>query len=129
MLDITTYESEEHAGINVTRFALALGRGVTPFTNRQCAATLMAKRGTNVFAIRAKEVPLEDGNAQRSKFSRKTLRALSSTNPRREGTKGHRSYQLILKAGGEMPYSIYKLQGGRPNDLQWDLDHGHVELI
>lgn len=47
------------------------------------------------------------------------------TNPRREGTHGHKSFSLI-KDG--MTHEQYIAAGGRNNDLQWDIDHGYVEV-
>ena len=120
--------SEEFPGVTVTRFATALARGVMPFSNQQCAATLQAQRGSGV-VIRTNMPLPEDGNTQRSKFHSRMIRAMCTSNPRREGTKGHKSYELVLKAGGELDYALYKLQGGRPNDLQWDIDHGYAELV
>lgn len=129
MLTTIIRPSEEFPGVMVTRFATALARGVAPFSNQQCAATIKAQRAMDAPVIRT-NLPLPvDGNAQRSKFNRKIIRALCAANPRREGTKGHKSYALLLKAGGDLDYALYKLQGGRPNDLQWDLDHGYAEII
>lgn len=48
-----------------------------------------------------------------------------AANPRREGTHGHKSYELI-KDG--MSYEDYIAAGGRNNDLRYDLDHGFVVL-
>lgn len=49
---------------------------------------------------------------------------LVKENPRREGTHGHKSFNL-LKDG--MTYDEYIAAGGRNNDLRWDIDHGWVE--
>lgn len=46
-------------------------------------------------------------------------------NPRKEGTHGWNSWNLI-KDG--MTVEAYLQAGGRNNDLRWDIDHGWVEL-
>lgn len=54
--------------------------------------------------------------------------ALEPTNPRKPNTHGHRSYQILLDAGGEMTLGQYLDLGGRRNDLNWDIAHGWAEL-
>ena len=48
-----------------------------------------------------------------------------SDNPRREGTFGYKSFQLI-KSG--MTVEQFVKKGGRLRDLHWDVDHEYVEL-
>lgn len=76
----------------------------------------------------------ENGGAEsetrgrKSKFTGKFIYRLpeyKDTNPRREGTHGHKSFSLI-KDG--MAYEAYIEAGGRPNDLNWDVDKGYVEV-
>jgi hypothetical protein len=129
MFDKIIIDVTEEDGLQVTRYKTMLARGLTAFSNQQCAATLMAKNGSSPYITRASHSLPQDGNTQRSKFFGKTIRALQSDNPRREGTKGHKSYQILLAWGGCVSYDIYRLQGGRPNDLQWDLDHGYAEIV
>lgn len=52
---------------------------------------------------------------------------LVEENPRKKGTHGFRSFQILLD-GGEMSVAEYILRGGRRNDLAWDLDHGWVQV-
>jgi hypothetical protein len=61
----------------------------------------------------------------KSKFSGKFLYKLVDKNPRREGTWGYRSWELI-KDG--MSYEAYKAAGGRNNDLQWDIDRKRIQM-
>lgn len=61
----------------------------------------------------------------RSGFSGKKLYKKVDGNPRREGTWGWKSFNLI-KDG--MTYEQYKAGGGRNNDLTWDIEHGFVEV-
>lgn len=46
-------------------------------------------------------------------------------NPRREGTHGHKSMQIILDNPG-ISYEEFIAQGGRAQDLRWDMLHGTV---
>jgi hypothetical protein len=48
-------------------------------------------------------------------------------NPRRAGTFGHKSHQLIIQRPG-IAYRDYKKEGGRNNDLKWDWDRGWVVI-
>jgi hypothetical protein len=51
-----------------------------------------------------------------------------TTNPRREGTKGHASFLLLLDSPDGLKYEDYLAAGGRRVDLAWDLIHGNVEV-
>lgn len=48
-------------------------------------------------------------------------------NPRRVNTHGYNSFELIPNKGGIL-YEDYIAQGGRNNDLRYDLEHGFVQL-
>lgn len=50
-------------------------------------------------------------------------------NPRRAGSHGFRSLQIIIDAGDfGIKTEDYVKAGGRMNDLHWDVDHGNVEV-
>ena len=66
-----------------------------------------------------------DGAARVSKLNGKKLTASTQENPRREGTHGHKSMQLILDNPG-ITYEKFIELGGRANDLRWDMDHNNV---
>jgi hypothetical protein len=57
-------------------------------------------------------------------------RLLSTTmaNPRKIGTIGWRSMQIIIQRP-EIILEAYLAMGGRMNDLRWDLERGHVVVI
>ena len=57
----------------------------------------------------------------------KHIYPLVKGNPRREGGHGHRSMGIILDKPG-LSYEAYIEAGGRPQDLQWDLDRKWVEI-
>ena len=51
-------------------------------------------------------------------------------NPRREGTWGERSYNIVLETPYNwISYEDYKRAGGRNNDLKWDYDHDFVDIV
>ena len=65
-----------------------------------------------------------------SKFADKVIKNKSAKNPRREGTHGHRSMEIIMKAGKKgITYAAYIEAGGRNNDLNWDVEKDNVELV
>lgn len=63
--------------------------------------------------------------ASTSKFSSKKITKLVKDNPRRKGTWGWKSFNLI-KSG--MTYEQYLAAGGRRNDLAWDVRHKNVKV-
>ena len=72
------------------------------------------------------------GNGKRgrkSQFAGQILRTEATENPRRNGTHGHRSMAIILNAGKQgIAYSAYIEEGGRNNDLAWDIAHNNVKM-
>ena len=48
-------------------------------------------------------------------------------NPRREGSHGHKSMEIIMKHNG-ITYDDFVAAGGRPQDLAWDIAHNNVVL-
>lgn len=67
----------------------------------------------------------------RGSFAGKVINVLVTANPRKENTKevcGYASFQLLLNHGVDMPYELYIKQGGRLQDLKWDIDHGWAEV-
>jgi hypothetical protein len=49
-------------------------------------------------------------------------------NPRREGSHGFKSMQVILKARKPLTVEEFEEKGGRLRDLHWDINFGHVKL-
>jgi hypothetical protein len=60
-----------------------------------------------------------------SAFAGKVIRKVADANPRREGTNGYNSWELIKNG---MTYEKYIAAGGRRQDLAWDLARGYVKL-
>ena len=56
--------------------------------------------------------------------------ALCSENPRRPGSHGFNSMEIIIDAGKEgISYEDFIVAGGRRQDLAWDLKHDNVEMV
>ena len=64
----------------------------------------------------------------RGQFAGKWIKLLVSDNPRKEGTAGWKSYELLISHGADMLYEEYIRQGGRLVDLRWDIDRDRVEV-
>ena len=62
---------------------------------------------------------------RKSQFAGKVLTSKCETNPRRTNTHGHKSHQIILDNPGITTEDFIE-QGGRANDLKWDIDHDFV---
>ena len=60
---------------------------------------------------------------RKSEFTGKRLYRNMDVNPRRPGTLGHRSFDLIVDG---MTYEEYLMAGGRNNDLHWDIERKWV---
>jgi hypothetical protein len=74
----------------------------------------------------AKESTGKRGRA--SGFAGKIIRAEVDENPRREGTGGHRSMEIILAHPKGISYEDFLAAGGRRQDLVWDLDKKAVSV-
>jgi hypothetical protein len=61
----------------------------------------------------------------RSNFAGKCIYKLVKDNPRREGSIGYASFNLIVDG---MTYEDYIKAGGRATDAKWDAEHGFIEL-
>ena len=79
----------------------------------------------------AAEKPVEEAKKRGRAASNagRTLVAKVETNPRREGTHGHKSFSIILAAGKKgIKHEDYIAAGGRNNDLAWDIEHDSVSI-
>ena len=66
---------------------------------------------------------------KRLSFKGKMIQSTASKNPRREGSGGFHSMQLLIDAGGPMSYEAFISAGGRRVDLAWDLERGRLEIL
>lgn len=65
-------------------------------------------------------------NGKRATFNGRKLFPLVKENPRRKGSHGHTSMEIILKTPG-IAYEAFIKAGGRRNDLTWDINAGNAE--
>ena len=75
------------------------------------------------------DVVKTDVKKPRGKYAGKSIRCLVEKNPRREGTKGFHSMGILINSSIPVSYENYISEGGRPNDLAYDIEKGHVELV
>jgi hypothetical protein len=61
------------------------------------------------------------------KFAGKAIHLLVKDNPRKAGTHGWRSFEIVRKQPG-ISYEAYIAAGGRNNDLRWDVEHKFAEV-
>jgi len=65
----------------------------------------------------------------RTSLKGKMLKTLKDENPRREGTGGFKSMQILIDADGPMAYEDFISAGGRKVDFMWDLERDRVEIV
>ena len=64
-----------------------------------------------------------------STFQGKYFKSLGSQcNPRRIGSWGWQSHNIILLAGGCIAAAEFFALGGRPQDIRWDIKHGFAAV-
>ena len=61
-----------------------------------------------------------------SKFAGKKIVVLAEENPRREGTHGHKTFQLYK---GKPTYEQVIAKGGRRQDVAFDLEKKYIKLV
>ncbi len=54
---------------------------------------------------------------------------LKDENPRRKGSLGYKSYDVVVKARKPIQVATFVEKGGRLRDLHWDLTHGNLKLV
>ena len=64
----------------------------------------------------------------RNTFEGKLIKVLEEKNLRKSSGRGYSSYEVLLKHGADMPYELYIENGGRKEDLSWDIKKGWVEV-
>ena len=81
--------------------------------------------------VKEKKVAKEGGKKGRaSSFEGKIIKVSSELeeNPRREGSHGYKSMQILLDNRNGISYEDYITNGGRRQDLAWDIAHGNAHL-
>lgn len=80
------------------------------------------------------EVHVKSANAPKKRgrkagFEGKMIKCLVEKNPRRQNTHGFHSMGILINAGEPVSYESYIAQGGRRQDLAWDINKGYAEVI
>jgi hypothetical protein len=65
------------------------------------------------------------GRGRPSQYAGMKIHKLVKENPRREGSAGFNSFAVITSG---MSYEKYIEAGGRSSDLNFCIEHGHVEM-
>jgi hypothetical protein len=89
------------------------------FTSKESGIKKMTEAPT------APKTEKSNARGRTSSLAGKTIVKLSADNPRREGTNGWKSWNLIKEG---MTYEQFVAAGGRRVDLAWDIKAGHLEL-
>ena len=76
---------------------------------------------------REPKTPGEGKERRASALSSKTITIKAERNTRRAGSHGYKSLQIVLDAGS-LTVEEYLKQGGRLNDLRWDMNKGNVTV-
>jgi deoxyribonuclease (pyrimidine dimer) len=69
-----------------------------------------------------------DLRGRKGVWSKHFLTAKVEENPRRPGTRGRESLQIIMENPG-ISTEMYMNLGGRHQDLKWDIEHDYVEAV
>lgn len=67
--------------------------------------------------------PTQEVKGKRISFKGKMIEAACQDNPRRAGTGGFKSMQILIDANGPISYEDFLEAGGRRIDLAWDLKY------
>jgi hypothetical protein len=98
-----------------------------PNTQTATKSRPSAPKGAAGLMLKGQQAP--EPHVRQSQFSGRKIVTKLKENPRRADTFGHASFEIVLAAGAKgISYEDYRAAGGRPNDLQWDLDHDYVTL-
>ena len=77
----------------------------------------------------AEDETTENKNRGRpSMYAGKTVKPLVAENPRRPGTHGHKSFEILLANPDGMTYEEYISEGGRRNDLLFDVERERASV-
>ena len=80
------------------------------------------------------EVHVKSANAPKKRgrkagFEGKMIKCLVEKNPRRQNTHGFHSMGILINAGEPVSYESYIAQGGRRQDLAWDIQKGYAGIL
>jgi hypothetical protein len=74
--------------------------------------------------------PTQEVEGKRASFKGETIEAICQENPRRAGTGGFKSMQILIDANGPISFEDFLEAGGRRVDFAWDLKYdGRVRVL
>ena len=74
--------------------------------------------------------PTQEVKGKRNSFKGKMIEAACQENPRRAGTGGFKSMQILIDANGPISFEDFLEAGGRRIDFAWDLKYdGRVKVL
>lgn len=130
-------ELEARIGRNLTEDEMAKLRDCDTFLEGHHIIGEIIEPGSSSAPLKPekKEEPMPDTDTKTKPKTKKAEEAKSkgtihpkvTENPRRAGSHGFNSMKIVLKNPG-LTYEEYIERGGRPQDLRWDIEKGHLEL-
>lgn len=112
----------------ILKMAKSLPIEETPFENLDGEKTMNTEHQNDVeIHVKTADAPKKRG--RNSGFEGKMIKCLVEKNPRRQNTHGFHSMGILINAGEPISYEAYIAQGGRRQDLAWDIDKGYAEAV
>jgi len=112
----------------VMKVAESLPIEETPFEHLNGEKEMNTEQQNDV-EVHVKSANKPKKRGRNSGFEGKMIKCLVEKNPRRQNTHGFHSMGILINSSVPVSYENYISEGGRPNDLAWDLEKGHVELV
>ena len=116
---LSDWETKKAAANCMIALAHAKAKKIVPTEDRK-------ETMSEVSVEKAAKSPSNGRKGRNSMFDGRLFKVKEGTtaNPRREGTKGYKSFAIVLLAGPKgITYEDFLAQGGRRVDLAWDLEH------
>lgn len=125
---LSDWETKKAAANCMIALALAKAKKV----NQQVEAKVMSEQVETAKPTKSPKAPSNGRKGRNSMFDGRTFKVADgrNVNPRREGTKGHKSFAIVMGAGPKgIKYEDFLAQGGRRVDLAWDLTHDNIVVV
>jgi hypothetical protein len=102
----------------------------SPFSAENMGMTVKSKKEKemNDVEIHVKTADATKKRGRNSGYEGKMISALVAENPRRQNTHGFHSMGILINAGEPVSYEAYIAQGGRRQDLAWDIQKGNAGI-
>ncbi len=122
LMDRLKKAKDEAEGTDIVAEALT-----APKSDKPAKAPKAEKPAKEPKAPKPPKAPKAEGSSKPRAKANMTIHVATAegVNPRRTGTNGWHSFEIVRKNDG-LTYAAYIEAGGRPNDLAWDIDHGFV---